>query len=36
MLRVIAVLAPVSAAQYAWIVVRRVSAPVEAEETKAP
>lgn len=31
LLRVIAVLAPVSAAQYAWIVVRRVSAPVEAE-----
>ncbi len=27
MLRVIAILAPISAAQYAWIVVRRVSAP---------
>ena len=30
LLRGIAVLAPVSAAQYAWIVIRRVSAPVEA------
>ena len=28
LLKVIAVLAPISAAQYAWIVVRRVSAPV--------
>ena len=28
LLRVIAVLAPVSAAQYAWIVIRRVSTPV--------
>lgn len=30
LLRAIAVLAPVSAAQYAWIVIRRVSAPLEA------
>ena len=30
LLRGIAVLAPLSAAQYAWIVIRRVSAPVEA------
>lgn len=30
MLRVIAVLAPVSAAQYAWLVVRRVSTPGDA------
>ncbi len=31
MLRLIAVLAPVSAAQYAWIVVRRVSTPIQIE-----
>ena len=30
LLKLIAVLAPVSAAQYAWIVIRRVSAPLEA------
>jgi cardiolipin synthase len=36
LLRVIAVLAPVSAAQYAWIVVRRVSTPIETQEAKAP
>jgi cardiolipin synthase len=29
LLRVIAVLAPLSAAQYAWIVIRRISAPIE-------
>jgi cardiolipin synthase len=29
LLRLIAVLAPLSAAQYAWIVVHRVSTPVE-------
>ncbi len=29
LLRAIAILAPVSAAQYAWIVIRRVSAPME-------
>ncbi len=29
LLRVIALLAPVSAAQYAWIVIRRVSVPIE-------
>ena len=29
LMRLIAVLAPVSAAQYAWIVIRRVSAPAE-------
>lgn len=29
LLRLIAVLAPLSAAQYAWIVIRRVSAPVD-------
>src|SRR5580658_2555248 len=29
MLRLIAILAPVSAAQYAWIVIRRVSTPIE-------
>ena len=32
LLRVIAVLAPVSAAQYAWIVVRRVSSPIPSPE----
>jgi cardiolipin synthase (CMP-forming) len=31
MLRVIAFLAPVSAAQYAWIVIRRVSTPIESQ-----
>ena len=31
MLRVIAVLAPVSAAQYAWIVIRRISTPMEPD-----
>jgi cardiolipin synthase len=36
LLRVIAVLAPVSAAQYAWIVVRRVSTPIESQEVKTP
>jgi cardiolipin synthase len=36
LLRVIAVLAPVSAAQYAWIVVRRVSTPIETQEAKTP
>ncbi len=30
LLRLIAVLAPLSAAQYAWIVIRRVSTPIEA------
>ena len=30
LLRLIAVLAPLSAAQYAWIVIRRVSSPAEA------
>ena len=29
MLHIIAILAPVSAAQYAWIVIRRVSTPIE-------
>ena len=35
LLRAIAVLAPVSAAQYAWIVFRRVSAPELQDEAKA-
>ena len=30
LLRLIAVLAPLSAAQYAWIVIRRVSTPIDA------
>lgn len=33
-LRVIAVLAPLSAAQYAWIVIRRVNSPVVAGEVR--
>ena len=33
LLRLIAVLAPLSAAQYAWIVIRRVSTPIEATTT---
>jgi len=33
LLRLIAVLAPLSAAQYAWIVVRRVSTPIEPSVT---
>ena len=38
LLRLIAVLAPLSAAQYAWIVIRRVSTPIDplAERMPAP
>ncbi len=35
LLRTIAILAPVSAAQYAWIVIRRVSTPLDAATARA-
>ncbi len=36
LLRVIAVLAPLSAAEYAWIIIRRVSTPIEAQAALDP
>jgi len=36
LLKAIAILAPISAAQYAWIVIRRINSPIEPTRAAAP